>query len=590
MSKRVVTKSKFTTFDNTELVYRAWEPEVETKSKKALIVLHRGHEHSGRLDDLINGIDAKDCWAFGYDGRGHGESPGPRGYADDFSHLIKDLDTFVDYISKEYGIDVNDMVLVANSVGAVIASSWVHDYAPKIRAMVLAAPAFNVKLYVPFALPSLRVLDHIKKPAFISSYVKSKFLTKDVEQQRLYDSDPLITPQIAVNILVGLYDASNRVVNDAGAIHVPTLVLSAEKDYVVDNKAQKKFFQGLSSKNKRFITLPNFYHGVLYEKERHLAFKECHNFINDVFATETNIVSLKDAHKDGYTHSEYENFLFQHRGITKGLFYWSQRLSMKMLGWMSKGISIGMKYGFDSGLSLDHVYRNEAQGFTWIGKIIDYFYINAIGWKGIRQRKVHMQQSLDNVIEKMVSEGKPVRIMDIGAGPGRYLIETAKKFERHDVKVLVRDYSVDNINQGKKIAEDLHCTNVEFKVADAFDPSTYNKDEFAPNILIVSGLYELFPDNDLVTQSINAATDILADDGYVLYTGQPWHPQLELIAETLPNREGKKWIMRRRTQGELDQLFEMGGASKENMMIDKWGIFTVSTAKVKKAESLQKVG
>ena len=201
-----------------------------------------------------------------------------------------------------------------------------------------------------------------------------------------------------------------------------------------------------------------------------------------------------------------------------------------------------------------------------------------------------MQQSLDNVIEKMVSEGKPVRIMDIGAGPGRYLIETAKKFERHDVKVLVRDYSVDNINQGKKIAEDLHCTNVEFKVADAFDPKTYNKDEFAPNILIVSGLYELFPDNDLVTQSINAATDILADDGYVLYTGQPWHPQLELIAETLPNREGKKWIMRRRTQGELDQLFEMGGASKENMMIDKWGIFTVSTAKVKKAESLQKVG
>ena len=30
-------------------------------------------------------------------------------------------------------------------------STWAHDYAPKIRCMVLASPAFKVKLYVPFA-------------------------------------------------------------------------------------------------------------------------------------------------------------------------------------------------------------------------------------------------------------------------------------------------------------------------------------------------------------------------------------------------------------------------------------------------------
>ena len=37
------------------------------------------------------------------------------------------------------------------------AAAWVHDYAPPIRAMILAVPAFRVKLYVPFAIPFLRL-------------------------------------------------------------------------------------------------------------------------------------------------------------------------------------------------------------------------------------------------------------------------------------------------------------------------------------------------------------------------------------------------------------------------------------------------
>lgn len=593
MSNWVVTKSKFKTFDGTELVYRSWKPEVEvakkdsniSECKRAMIVIHRGHEHSGRLDEIVQNTAMEGMWAFGYDGRGHGESPGARGYAEDFSYLTKDLDTFVKYVCQNYEFDISNVTVVANSVGAVVASTWVHDYAPAIRSMVLAAPAFKVKLYVPLALPSLRVLNEVKHPAFISSYVKSKFLTHDEVEQKKYDSDPLITPQIAVNILVGLYDAANRVVNDAGAIHTPTLVLSASKDYVVDNSVQKKFFEGLSSQDKRFVNLEGFYHGVLYEKERAIAYKECKSFIEDSFSKEQKVVPLLDAHRKGYTLKEYENLIHYHPSVMKSFYFWTQRLSMSLLGWMSKGISVGMKYGFDSGLSLDHVYENQASGVTFLGRIIDFFYINAVGWKGIRQRKVHLQKSLDEVITKLQNDGKPIRIMDIAAGPGRYLIETAKKHERSDLKVLVRDYTESNIDQGKRIAKSLNCNNVEFRVSDAFDKTTFVKQEFKPNVLIVSGLYELFPNNDEVSKSIEAATSILEDGGYIIYTGQPWHPQLELIAQTLNNREGKKWVMRRRTQAEIDQLFGASGAQKENMEIDKWGIFTVSTAKFEKVEN-----
>mgnify|MGYP002712466854 CR=1 FL=1 len=69
------------------------------------------------------------------------------------------------------------------------------------------------------------------------------------------------------------------------------------------------------------------------------------------------------------------------------------------------------------------------------------------------------------------------------------------------------------------------------------------------------------------------------EGGYLVYTGQPWHPQLELIARALTShRQGQAWVMRRRSQAEMDQLVEAAGFRKLEQRIDEWGIFSVSLA------------
>src|SRR5213075_3575978 len=100
-----------------------------------------------------------------------------------------------------------------------------------------------------------------------------------------------------------------------------------------------------------------------------------------------------------------------------------------------------------------------------------------------------------------------------------------------------------------------------------------------PNIAIASGLYELFPDNDCIIQSLRGIADAMDAGGYLIYTNQPWHPQVELIARVLTNREGQPWIMRRRTQAEMDELVRAAGFEKIAQEIDPWGIFTVSVAR-----------
>jgi hypothetical protein len=99
---------------------------------------------------------------------------------------------------------------------------------------------------------------------------------------------------------------------------------------------------------------------------------------------------------------------------------------------------------------------------------------------------------------------------------------------------------------------------------------------------IVSGLYELFPNNSQVSESLKGMFDAIAPGGFLIYTGQPWHPQLEMIARALTShREGQAWVMRRRSQAEMDQLVNDAGFEKLDQRIDPWGIFTVSLARRK---------
>ena len=185
------TEQTFISWDGAELFYRKWVPDKPTD--KALLLFHRGHEHSGRWQETVDSLDLGDVAIFAWDTRGHGHSPGKRGAANGLLDVIKDVDCFARHISKEHGIPWENMIVLAHSLAAVTVAAWVHDYAPAIRAMILATAAFHVKLYVPFAIPALRIF----RPQFVKSYVKSKMLTHDREQAARYDSDSFIFRQIA---------------------------------------------------------------------------------------------------------------------------------------------------------------------------------------------------------------------------------------------------------------------------------------------------------------------------------------------------------------------------------------------------------
>ena len=561
----------FNTFDGNKIFYRVWNFE---KNKKTLIIIHRGHEHSERLNELSQDEKFLKYNIFAYDLRGHGyteakTSPNAMDY-------VRDLDFFIKHIKSEYQIKEEDIFIVANSIGGVILSAYVHDFAPNIAGIALLAPAFEIKLYIPFAKQLITLLTKIKKDAKVMSYVKAKVLTHDVEEQNKYNSDKLINKEINAKLLIDLADMGKRLVEDSMAIELPTIIFSAEKDYVVKNSAQKKFFLNLSSKKREFIELENFYHGIIFEKERQKVYKMLDDFIQDVFKNQN--TSLDTSSRE-FSRKEYERIALEEYPLTEKIFYSIQKFSMKAFGFLSKGMSLGLKYGFDSGISLDYIYKNRANGKLLIGKFMDRFYLNQIGWAGVRERKKNLLNLIEEKINNLGEEN--IKILDVAGGTGNYLFDIKEKYPK--VEILINEFKKSNIEVGEEVIKKNNLENISFVNYDCFDKETYKKINYTPNIVIISGVFELFEDNNMLENTISGVAEILDKNGAIIYTGQPWHPQLKQIALVLNSHKGnnKSWLMRRRSEKELDSLFEKYNLKKERMLIDNNGIFTVSLAELR---------
>jgi alpha-beta hydrolase superfamily lysophospholipase len=574
---RRCTEHVFRSWDGGELFYRQW-PARET-TRNAVILVHRGHEHSGRLQSLVDELNLPECAIFAWDARGHGRSPGMRGDAPSFGALVRDLDCFARHIAGAHGIPLERQALVASSLGAIIATAWVHDYAPPLRGLVLAAPAFRVKLYVPFAIPLLRLRSRLMGRSFLRSYVRGRWLTHDDDAAHAYDNDPLVSPEISVDVLLGLHDAATRLVADAGAIRVPTLVLTAGSDGVVRARPQRAFVERLSSAVKEQIVYPGLRHGIFQERNRALPIEETRAFLQRALADERGAASLCEADKAGYTKAEFDRLAAPLPPLSaKRLRFAATRALMQSVGRLSKGVRIGWRHGFDSGPSLDYVYENRARGCTPVGRLLDRLYLDTIGWATIRRRKVHLEELLEGTIRCEFPD-RPVHIVDIAAGPGRYLLDTIGKLGPHTISAELRDRDPIGLAAGRDLARRMGIESVRHVEGDAFDPQSIAAIAPRPDIVVVSGLYELFDDNAMILRSLRALAAVMKEGAFLLYTNQPWHPQIELIARVLTNREGKPWLMRRRTQAEMDELVAAAGFIKQEMRVDEYGIFTVSLAR-----------
>lgn len=265
---------------------------------------------------------------------------------------------------------------------------------------------------------------------------------------------------------------------------------------------------------------------------------------------------------------------FHFKSIKFGL----ARMLIRTVGRLSKGIDIGCTYGFDSGVMLDHVYDNRAEGRFLIGRLIDRMYLNAPGWSGIRNRGELLRDTIVTEVMKAAGGREPFKLVDLACGGGRYLLAALQMLrdEGIHVQATLRDYRKENVEKARENANRSGVA-ATIELGDAFSDVDLAK-LGQPDLVVVSGLHEIIDDDRLVRQHFAQIAQLLPAGGRLIVTLQPDHPQVEFIARVLTSHSGRPWAMRLRSTELISAWTQAAGFAVDSVTMEWHGIFGVLVA------------
>lgn len=267
------------------------------------------------------------------------------------------------------------------------------------------------------------------------------------------------------------------------------------------------------------------------------------------------------------------------REIATTLAWAPVRAAFRGVGRLSEGIRVGLRFGFSSGEMLDYVYENRARGTTAVGRLIDRVYLDSPGWRGIRERRSNLVRTLTAITLTRRAQGLPTHLVDVAAGPGRYLLDLAESVGGSDLTIECRDADTDALALGRTLAASRGLHNVRYVHHDALDAVALEAIRPRPDVVVVAGLYEILTDDDAVRGSLRGVAGLSPPGGLLVLTGQPRHPQLEVIARLLTHRDGTPWRMRLRSAVTVEDWCRETGFVDIQTQGDSQGIFTVSLAR-----------
>jgi hypothetical protein len=91
--------------------------------------------------------------------------------------------------------------------------------------------------------------------------------------------------------------------------------------------------------------------------------------------------------------------------------------------------------------------------------------------------------------------------LDVACGGGRYDLEVLQEFEQklgnNAIAATLRDYKLENVTKARQLATQFGV-DAQIEQADAFNDEDLDRVLPRPNLVIVSGLHEILPNDALI--------------------------------------------------------------------------------------------
>ena len=250
------------------------ESYVPPGTPPGVVMINHGYaEHCGRYREVAHVIVDAGWAAFSYDVRGHGKSPGQRGYIDRFAIYLEDFAAMHAAARALVG-NSSPVVLLGHSHGGLIVLRALTDDRPPVAtAAILSSPFLALRMAIPgyrrvLASVASRLAPKLSQP----NALRVEDLTQDKDKQAERIADKLCFDVATARWFTEAAAAQDHVFAHASRIKLPTTWLVGGDDPIADPARSQAVAAKITG--AKYHHLVGMRHEVFNEVDRGKVFSE----------------------------------------------------------------------------------------------------------------------------------------------------------------------------------------------------------------------------------------------------------------------------------------------------------------------------
>jgi alpha-beta hydrolase superfamily lysophospholipase len=177
--------------------------------------------------------------------------------------MLQDAQIVIDNFAAQFR---QPPFLFGHSMGGLFAARYALSGRSRLRGLILSSPALAVRLSPPQRM-LLKALHAVAPRLGVPNGLRPSYLSHDAAVVAAYKADPLVHNKISARLLTSMLRTIAFCEAHAGELVLPTLMVVAGDDRLVDAEGSKRFFAAAPPGMAELRVYPGFYHEVFNEPD-----------------------------------------------------------------------------------------------------------------------------------------------------------------------------------------------------------------------------------------------------------------------------------------------------------------------------------
>jgi len=269
-----------------ELFYQTWHPQGNPKA--VLVVLHGVAEHSNRYINLVENLVPENIAIYTYDQRGHGNSPGQRGYIDSWDDYREDLKRFL-LLVQQNEPDI-PLFVYGHSQGALMILDFlIHESNHLAGTIVSGSPVNSDEAASPLLVAAAKILSRVWPTFSLASPINAAQLSCDARVVQKYQEDPTVFKILTARWGTEYLKTQKEVREYAASIDNPILILHGGEDTLCDPEGSQYLYGHVSSSDKTLKIYPSYFHEIHNEPGHITVMQDINDWISNHLSPNGNL-------------------------------------------------------------------------------------------------------------------------------------------------------------------------------------------------------------------------------------------------------------------------------------------------------------